>query len=60
MSKIENEIVKKVLIQVEVFPYEKEALEKWIIGKYHSISDFLRDCIRKATKVEPESQEKSL
>ena len=58
MAKAETNQVKKVLIQVEVFPHEKEDLEKWLIGKFHSISDFLREVIRHPNNVQIESQEK--
>lgn len=57
MDNTDTSTVKKTLIQVEVFPYEKKALKEHIRGKYHSISDFLRETIRNAIKAEPESQE---
>ncbi len=52
----ENE-PKKVLLQVELFPYEKEAFVSWIQGKYASITDAIRCHIRKVTGLDPESQD---
>jgi len=58
MAKSENN-QDKVAIYIELFPYEKQAFEKWVQGRYHSVADAVRSYIRKVTGLEPESQEKS-
>ncbi|MHC4121965.1 MAG: hypothetical protein ACYSSI_00195 [Planctomycetota bacterium] len=49
----------KVVIAAEVFPYEKEAYEEWVRGKFHSVADAIRSHIRKVTGLDPECQEKN-
>ena len=46
----------KTAIYIELFPSEKEAYERWIVGKFHSIADAIRSHIRKVTSLDPESQ----
>jgi len=58
MAKSENN-QDKVAIYIELFPYEKQAFEKWVQGKFHSVADAIRSHIRKVTGLDPESQEKS-
>ena len=54
-----NNNQKKVAIYVELHPYEKEAFEEWIQGKFHSVADAIRSHIRKVTGLDPECQKKS-
>jgi len=54
----ENNKPQKTALFIDVFPYEKEAFEKWIRGRYHSIADAVRSHIRKVTGLDPETQEK--
>ena len=58
MAKSENNQT-KVVMHIELFPYEKQAFEEWVQGRYHSVADAVRSYIRKVTGLEPESQEKS-
>lgn len=46
----------KTAIYIELFPFEKEAFEAWVNGKFHSVSDAIRSHIRKVTGLDPESQ----
>ena len=47
---------KKVILQIELFPYEKEAFSRWIKGRYASYTDAIRSHIRKVTKLDPEEE----
>ena len=58
MTKSENN-QDKVAIYIELFPYEKQAFEEWVQGRYHSVADAVRSYIREVTGLKPESQEKS-
>jgi len=55
-----NQTKQMTAIYVEVFPYEKEAFEKWVAGKFHSTADAIRSHIRKVTGLDPELQEKNI
>ena len=49
----------KVVLYIELHPFEKAAYLKWIQGRYHSISEAIRCHIRKVTGLDPESQEEN-
>ena len=55
----ENNKPQKTALFIEVFQYEKEAFERWIQGRYHSIADAIRSHMRKVTGLDPEKQEKN-
>ena len=59
MAQEQTDQNRKVLLQVEIFPYEKDAFLKWIEGKFPSITAAIQHHIRKVTGLDPESQEKN-
>jgi len=59
MANKQNTNQNKTAIYIELFPYEKEAFEEWVMGKFHSVSDAIRSHIRKVTGLDPESQEQN-